>query len=332
MGIGLGYIALAKKEKHLFDLLYLSGRVLLDFENNIFPIDKGLLLEIMQKNPYLKLLPEEDLLDLLCHMWIYTHGLTVLTRTNPSISEAFVQKALNEMGGLIIKNKLMKKGCLGCCTCGYDNTCIQRDDFSQFFNSHLKTADIIIIAGTIRDHYLSSTWKKFFDRSFFNGHAPVLMDKRLGFIISGPLSQIQNLREILEVFGDNWHMKSAGLVTDEHRTSEEITTHIRAFASELKLTDEQNLEFGDRFYRVGGQKIFRDFIFNTSAVFRADHLFYKKMGVYQDFPQRKIKKRISNAIFSIFVAIKPMRKKIHQKFIQGMVAPYKKVLRKLSSR
>ena len=66
----------------------------------------------MHKDPYLKVLPEEDLLDLLCHMWIYTHGLTVLTRTNPSISEAFVQKALDEMGGLIIKNKLMEKGVL----------------------------------------------------------------------------------------------------------------------------------------------------------------------------------------------------------------------------
>lgn len=225
----------------------------------------------------------------------------------------------------------IKQGCLGCCTCGYDNTCIQRDDFPQFFNEHVRTADIILIAGTIQDHYLSSTWKKFFDRSFFNGHAPVLMGKRLGFIISGPLSQIQNLRENLEVFGECWHMKSSGFVTDEHKSSEEITAHIKAFARELELTDVLNLEFGDRFYRVGGQKIFRDFIFNTSAVFRADHIFYKRMGMYQDFPQRNIKKRISNAIFSIFVAIKPMRKKIHQKFIQGMVAPYKKVLRKLAS-
>ena len=112
MGIGLGYIALAKKEKHLFDLLYLSGRVALDFENHIFPIDKGLMLEVMRKAPYLKDLPEEDLLDLLCHMWIYTHGLTVLTRTNPSISEAFVQNALDKMGCLVIKNKLIEKGVL----------------------------------------------------------------------------------------------------------------------------------------------------------------------------------------------------------------------------
>ncbi len=226
----------------------------------------------------------------------------------------------------------MKNGCLGCCTCGYDNTCIHKDGFPQFFNDHLKKADIIIIAGTTQDHYLSSTWKKFFDRSFFNGHAPVLMGKRLGFIISGPLNQIQNLRELLEWLGDMWHMKTSGFVTDEHKTSEDITRHIQAFARELELGNEQDLEFGARFYRVGGGKIFRDFIYNTSAVFRADHLFYKKIGVYKGFPQRKVKKRIFNAILSFFVAIRPMRKKIHQKFIPKMVEPYKKVLNKLSSR
>ncbi len=116
--IGLGYIALAKEEKHLFDLLYLSGRVLLDFENHIFPVDKALLINAMKKDPYLTALSEEDLLDLLCHMWIYTHGLTVLTSINPSISEAFVQKSLDEMGSLVIKNKLREKGVLN-----YEDSC-----------------------------------------------------------------------------------------------------------------------------------------------------------------------------------------------------------------
>lgn len=108
--IGLGYIAMAKKEKHLFDLLYMSGRVPRDFENYIFPIDTDLLLSVMQKDPYLADLPREDLLELLGHMWIYTHGLTVLTRTNPSISDEFIHNALEKMGRLVVMNKLMEKG------------------------------------------------------------------------------------------------------------------------------------------------------------------------------------------------------------------------------
>lgn len=223
----------------------------------------------------------------------------------------------------------MKNGCFGCCTCGYDNTCVQKDGYVQFYNDHLKKADIIIFAGSIKDHYLSSTWKKFLDRSFFNGHAPVLMGKRLGFIISGPLCQMQNLREVLESHAAIWHMKTCGFVTDEYRTSEEITRSIAAFARELELAHEQDLESGAKFYQVAARKLFRDFVYQTHAVFRADHVFYHKMGLYKDFPQRNFNKRLRNAIFGMFMSIRPIRKKIHAEFIGGMVTPYKKVLNKI---
>ncbi|MCP4022161.1 MAG: hypothetical protein GY729_09990 [Desulfobacteraceae bacterium] len=223
----------------------------------------------------------------------------------------------------------MKNGCLGCCNCGYDNTCIQKDGYKKFYNDNVTNADVIIMAGSIKDHYLSAVWKKFLDRSFFNGHAPVLQGKQLGFMISGPLSQIQNLRESFEAIADNWHMKTFGLITDEHKTSQDITDHILAFEKQLTLLQENEVEFAPSFYRVGGQKIFRDFIYTTRAVFKADHLFYKKHGHYKDFPQKKIKKRVNDHIFSFFMGIKPVRKKIHNKFIPGMVAPYKKVLKQL---
>ncbi|MDA8134926.1 MAG: NAD(P)H-dependent oxidoreductase [Desulfobacteraceae bacterium] len=223
----------------------------------------------------------------------------------------------------------LKNGCLGCCTCGYDNTCVQKDGFGQFYDENLKPADVIIIAGSIRDHYLSSQWKKFLDRSFFNGHVPVLQGKRLGFIVSGPLSQTQNLRETLEAISETWHMKSFGMVTDEHGGRDEITARIRDFARILELAAEKDLDMGPRFYRVAGGKVFRDFIYLTSAVFRADHLFYKKTGFYKDFPQKQIKKRIFNALFYFSMSMAPVRKKIYEKFIQGMVAPYKKRLKKL---
>ncbi len=222
----------------------------------------------------------------------------------------------------------LKNGCLGCCTCGYDNNCRQKDGFTHFYNTHVKTADTIVIAGTIKDHYLSAQWKKFFDRSFFNGHVPVLKGKRIGFIISGPLGQIQNLHELLDVFVTNWHMNPIGIVTDEHERPDEVTAQIKAFVSRLSLSVKHNPGFGSRFYQIGGNKIFRDFVFAASAVFRADDIFYKKMGLYRTFPQRRIKKRVQNFLFSVFLTLKPIRKKIHEKFIPAMVAPYKKVLDK----
>ncbi len=222
----------------------------------------------------------------------------------------------------------LKNGCLGCCTCGYDNTCVQKDGFVRFYNTCVRTAGTIMIAGTIKDHYLSAQWKKFFDRSFFNGHAPILQGKRIGFIISGPLSQVQNLQEILDAMVANWHMKPVGTVTDEHETPDLLTGQIRGLANRLALCEKHDPGFGRGFYEVAGGKIFRDFVFATSAVFRADHIFYKKMGIYRSFPQRRLSKRLKNGIFAFFMSLKPARKKIHKQFIPAMVAPYKKVLEK----
>ncbi|MCF8088425.1 MAG: hypothetical protein K9L23_10230 [Desulfotignum sp.] len=125
-----------------------------------------------------------------------------------------------------------------------------------------------------------------------------------------------------------WHTKPFGIVTDEQGTAQQISEQIAAFADNLLLVEKNDLAFGAKFYRVGGSKIFRDFVFSTSAVFRADDIFYKKMGLYDTFPQRQLKKRVGNAVFAFFLALKPIRKKIHQKFISGMVTPYKKVLKK----
>ena len=90
----------------------------------------------------------------------------------------------------------IRGGCLGCCQCGYDNTCVYTDGYVDFYNNKLVPADIIIMAGSVRDRYLSSTWKQFFDRSFFKGHTPGLKGKQIGFVIAGPLHQVPALKEV----------------------------------------------------------------------------------------------------------------------------------------
>lgn len=151
----------------------------------------------------------------------------------------------------------------------------------------------------------------------------------MGFIVSGALSQLQNLRESLEAIAHTWHLKTYGFVTDEQASSEKITAQIQAFEQEITMVSKNDVEFSPTFYRVGGRLLFRDFIYATSGVFKADHQFYKQHDIYDSFPQKKIKKRIKNQFFSLLMRMKPIRKKIHAKFIPGMVAPYKKVLRRL---
>ena len=91
-----------------------------------------------------------------------------------------LQKTFSPAAELVqLKDIDIKGGCLGCVQCGFDNVCAYegKDGFIDFFNQKIKTAGILFFAGAIHDRYLSSLWKCYFDRSFFNGHIPVLPDK-----------------------------------------------------------------------------------------------------------------------------------------------------------
>ena len=77
---------------------------------------------------------------------------------------------------------------------------------------------------------------------------------------------------------------------------------------------------------VGGIKIFRDAIWgNLRFVFRADHVAYKKLGIY-DFPQKDYKARITNAIFLFLLKFPAFRVEYNKKIIKEMIKPYQKVL------
>jgi multimeric flavodoxin WrbA len=225
----------------------------------------------------------------------------------------------------------MKGGCLGCIRCGYDNTCVYegKDGFIDFFRETVKTADIIIYAGTVQDRYLSSRWKMFFDRSFFNNHVPSLVGKQVGFLISGPLGQIPNLRQIFEAFVELQKGNLAGIVTDEHEQSSDINSLIEGLASRLVQYAALGYIKPVTFFGVGGRKIFRDEIFGPMRFpFQADHAYYKKHGFY-DFPQKDLKKRLTSTFLMLLTKIPAMRKEIYNKrMVDEMVKPVRKVVDK----
>ena len=121
-------------------------------------------------------------------------------------------------GYVNISNVDIKGGCLGCCECGLDYKCVYtgKDGFIDFYNEEIKKADIIIFAGEIRDRYLSSKWKQVFDRAFFNTHTPTLKGKQIGFLVSGPLSEVANLREIMQAYSEWQGANLVDIVTDEN--------------------------------------------------------------------------------------------------------------------
>ena len=223
----------------------------------------------------------------------------------------------------------IKGSCLGCINCGYDNKCVYegKDDYIDFYNNKIKTADILVWAGAIKDRYLSSRWKTFFDRSFFNNHAPSLTGKQIGFIISGPLRQIPNLRQVLEAYIEMQRANSAGFVTDEDRDSERISTLLQDFGKCLVQFAESDYIKPQTFLGVGGTKLFRDDIYGRLRFpFRADHLAYKKLGIY-DFPQKEYKTRVQNAAMLFLSKFPAFRKEVNKRMKKEMIKPLEKVLK-----
>ncbi len=221
----------------------------------------------------------------------------------------------------------IKGGCLGCCRCGLDNICQYsgKDGYIDFYNEKVKKADVVVFAGAIHDRYLSSRWKLYFDRSFFNTHVPTLSGKQIAFLISGPLGQIANLRQILEAYGEFQECNPAGIVTDESENAAQIDALLADLASSLVRPEAEGYAPPMTFLGVGGRRIFRDEVWGMLRfVFQSDHRYYKKHGLY-DFPQKNYKARRMNALMMLLTKIPPVRKKFLKILTEQMVKPLKHV-------
>jgi hypothetical protein len=223
------------------------------------------------------------------------------------------------------------EGCIGCLQCSYDNKCVFKDadDFVDFYNTKFQMADIIIFAGNIKDRYLSSRWKMFFDRSFFNNHTPKLVDKQVGFIVSGPLGEIANLREILEAYTELNGGNLVDFVTDECKNGPEINSLLQSMARRLVSSSQSNYIKPPTFYTVGGRTLLRDYVWGRIRFpFQADHKYYKEHDIY-DFPHKNRLRIIRNKALFALTKIPWIRKEIYEKKIKKlMLRKLEKALKK----
>ncbi|MFA5267980.1 MAG: NAD(P)H-dependent oxidoreductase [Methanoregula sp.] len=219
----------------------------------------------------------------------------------------------------------MKGGCLGCCRCAFDNTCVYTDGFRAFFEETILPADIIILAGPIKDRYLSWKFKQFFDRSFYRGHVPYMTGKQVGFLIEGPLAQCGTLREILAVFPAMQGGNLAGIVTDETPVSALAEARIDSLCEHCIRLSSSGYIAPAGFPVVGGHKIFRDAIWaEMRAVFKADHTWYKEHGMY-DFPHNDLRKRVKTTLLSLFLSIPRIRKQAEKEMPKHIIEPFARV-------
>lgn len=223
----------------------------------------------------------------------------------------------------------IKGGCLGCLRCGYNYECAYtgKDGFIDFFKEKVMKADILVLAGSVKDRYLSSAWKRFFDRAFFNTHTPVLMGKQVGFIVSGPLKQNPNLTQMMDIYFQYQYANLVGFATDEYDTGSQIDEQLYALAGRLvKLAGEEYTK-PKTYLGVGGWKILRDEVWGELRFpFVADYRAYKKMGVFKDFPQKDLKGRFGHIVMLGLTKFKKVRNEIyHNQLKPNMMASQKKV-------
>ena len=221
----------------------------------------------------------------------------------------------------------IKGPCIGCTKCGYSHKCIykDKDDFTNFWTNKVMKADILVFASIIKDRYLSSRWKLIYDRAFFNNHTPTLIGKQIGYIVSGPLSQNQNLKEMLIAHVEYQDSNYVDVVTDEFGDS----AHIDALLYDLakKMVDYSLAGYikPSSFLGEAAMKIFRDDVFGRNRfVFLADHEYYESHGVYDTFPQNDERAKRLNEKLIPLMRIDKMRKKIDLK--KEFLKPFQRVL------
>lgn len=241
--------------------------------------------------------------------------------------EVFQKVSPFETEVINIREINIKGGCVSCYLCTYDNVCVYKDDFTDLINKRVIPADGIVWAAKIKDRSFSSRWKMYMDRSFFKGHCPVFAGKQFGYLISGPLRDIANLREVIEAKTQIGRANMAGIVTDEYEDSNYITSLIETLAKQILMGMEENFIKPRNYLEVGGHMIFRDLIYRSWGMFRADYLFYKKHDLF-DYPQKNIKERFQNLMYAIMLMLPGMRKEFYKRAKEEMIKPHKEIIEK----
>lgn len=220
--------------------------------------------------------------------------------------------------------------CIGCCNCAKENKCIfdNKDSYRKTLDYILKNADILIYAGKIIDRYLSSLFKKYFDRTFCYNHVPIFKDKQIGFILSNDLTCNLNLKLILQLYAQQG-ANLIGFTSDQTCDTELIKNGLESLAKLSARYCENNYFRPKNFLGIAGEKLFRDAIFGElGAIFIKDYDYYKKHSI---FDYLTFKEKIKYAFRRFFFKKDKVRAEIDKNMINLMIAPHKKICSKLKN-
>lgn len=220
-----------------------------------------------------------------------------------------------------------KGSCLGCIKCWYDHTCVYNDQYIEFMHEKVLKSDLLIWAGAIKDRFLSSKWKIFLDRSFCNGHIPWLTGKQVSLIVSGPLSQVPNIREVFEVFIELMEANIGGFVTDEYGESSDIDRSLDSLAGNMVRDAEKNYVRPMTFLGYGSNLVLREMFWGRFRFpFVADwKLHFGKLDDFK-FPHDYYKTRFKNNFMMQLSRFPKFRKYVSKNLKNELVKPLKEVV------
>lgn len=258
--------------------------------------------------------------------------ITLVTDARPqdgnlnAMIESFCRSASGPVEVLNLHEVDLKGGCLGCLRCSDEGHCAYNDGFERFFREKVLGAEVLVWAGRVQDRYLSSRWKAYFDRSFFNGHRPAMNHKPVGLIISGPWRQLPHLRQVFESMLEVGHAQLVGVVSDEYEDAQALTDRLAGLARQLEMRARDQWVRPNSFLGIGGHKVFRDLIYGHWPHMRADHQHYRAHGLY-DYPQKKLGQRLVNLLFWLLFKMPGVRKRSQAEM---MARPYRRAVAALA--
>ncbi len=223
-------------------------------------------------------------------------------------------------------------GCLGCLKCGPANRCgwDGKDDLRSVYEEYIETADIYVLAGTVKGRWHSSELKAFIDRGFYHTHQPFLTGKQFAVLLDGPITTNPALRDFCTSYPEWQGAGLQGIAATDSRDSKTVDADIDALAGRCAMAVKTGYQRPKTFLGVGGMDIFRDDIYgHLGMVFRADHKSYRKNGVYKTMPHKRPLKFVGLRIVNLIVSFPPIRKKISANMRTFMLTPYKMMFKSL---
>ncbi len=237
--------------------------------------------------------------------------------------DRFMENCTGEAKLVNIHDFPFKGGCISCFNCASTGKCIYKDGFQDLLRNEIQAGKAIVLAFTIKDHSMGYQFKLYDDRQFCNGHRTVTMGMPFGYLVSGRISTERNLQLLMEARAEVGGNYLAGIASDEY----DLASSVDQMAASLSWAIENHYTKPANFYGVGGMKIFRDLIYEMQGLMRADYKFYKDHGQL-DFPQKHKGRIAAMYLVGSLMKNQKLKSKMGNKMNEGMIAPYKKVLKR----